>query len=111
MNRTAQCSCGSLKVETRSDPAHVMICHCIECQRRTGSAFGAGGYFRSEDVEVSGPSTTYVRVGTTGKRVETHFCPTCGSTVYWYPENMTGITGVGIGAFADSGFPAPTLSA
>jgi hypothetical protein len=110
MIRTAQCCCGSLTVETRTEPARVMVCHCVECQRRTGSAFGAAGYFKVEDVTISGPSTTYVRRGETGDPLRFHFCPTCGSTVYWFSDFRVGIIGVGMGAFADPSFPAPTGS-
>jgi hypothetical protein len=109
--REAKCCCGSLSAVAKAEPQRVMICHCIECQRRTGSPFGAAGYFNCADVEVSGPSTVYVRQGTSGKKLECHFCPTCGSSVYWFAEFMPGIIGVAMGAFADPEFPAPTLSA
>ncbi len=111
MTRMAQCCCGSLRAEARAEPQLVGICNCVECQRRTGAPFGAGAYFRASDVEVSGPSTSYARTGATGGRVEGHFCPTCGSTVYWFPEKFAGMIGVAVGAFADPTFPAPTFSA
>jgi hypothetical protein len=82
MTRMAQCCCGSLRADARTEPEIVAMCHCTECQRRTGSTFGVSSYFKVSDVEVSGPSTSYVRTGTSGNKVETHFCPTCGSTVY-----------------------------
>jgi len=37
MTRIAHCSCGSLRAEATGDPALVRACHCMECQRRTGS--------------------------------------------------------------------------
>ncbi len=111
MKRTAQCCCGALTIETRTEPERTVICHCVECQRRTGSAFGVSAFFKAEDVDISGPSTAYVRIGTSGKRLEAHFCPTCGSTVYWLPEFLPGVIGVGLGAFADPSFPAPAISA
>ena len=42
-----------------------------------------------------------------GSGVTFHFCPDCGSTVYWRPERKPGIVAVAVGAFADPEFPAP----
>jgi len=39
-----------------------------------------------------------------------HFCPTCGSTVYWEGEGFPGFVAVAIGTFADPNFPAPTIA-
>ena len=43
--RTASCSCGQLTATTTEDPIRVGICHCLACQRRTGSVFGAQARF------------------------------------------------------------------
>ena len=111
MSRIAQRCCESLMAEIQGDAAKVIACHCVECQRRTGSTYGVGAYFKAEAVRTSGPSVTHQRPGTTGKMVSAHFCPTCGSTVYWHPQFMPGFVGVAVGAFADPTFPAPSLSA
>jgi hypothetical protein len=37
-----------------------------------------------------------------------HFCPDCGSTVFWKPERLPDLTAVAAGAFADPAFPKPT---
>ena len=37
MERVAKCQCGGFSVTVRGDPTIVNICHCTECQRRTGS--------------------------------------------------------------------------
>jgi hypothetical protein len=39
-----------------------------------------------------------------------HFCPTCGSTVYWEGQGFPGQVNVAIGAFADPAFPSPTIA-
>ena len=39
-----------------------------------------------------------------------HFCPTCGSTVYWEGEGFPGYVAVAIGNFADPNFPGPTIA-
>ncbi|ASV87940.1 glutathione-dependent formaldehyde-activating enzyme family protein (plasmid) [Ochrobactrum quorumnocens] len=39
-----------------------------------------------------------------------HFCPNCGSTVYWLPEAAPSVIGVAVGSFADPAFNTPSLS-
>ncbi len=88
----------------------VSVCHCLACQRRTGSVFGAQARFRRHDVAVQGRSTAYVRVGDAGGRITFHFCPVCGSTVYYALEHDAETVAIPVGAFADPSFPAPVRS-
>jgi hypothetical protein len=39
-----------------------------------------------------------------------HFCPECGSTVYWDIAAAPELLGVAIGTFADPTFPPPMIS-
>jgi len=109
-HRLASCSCGQLTAEVIGEPVRVSICHCLACQRRTGSVFGQQARFRREDVSLSGASSEYVRVGDEGTRVEFHFCPNCGSTVYWKLAGLEGYLAIAVGAFADPNFPEPRVS-
>ena len=108
--RRASCSCGKLGVVTDGEPVRISVCHCLACQRRTGSAFGAQARFRRADVEVTGPSTAYQRIADSGNAITFHFCPDCGSTVYHLPAAEPDLIAVPLGAFADPGFPQPTVS-
>ena len=106
----ASCSCGDLTVTTSGEPVRISICHCLACQRRTGSAFGAQARFLSADVVVEGLSKTWTRTADSGNRITFHFCPTCGSTVFYEPDQEPDLTAVAIGAFSDPTFPAPRVS-
>jgi len=105
--RYAQCSCGDLSVICRGEPALVSLCHCRECQRRTGSTYGIAAFFPRPQLEISGEATAYRRRGDSGFDVTLHFCPRCGSTVYWEAARKPGMIAVAVGAFADPEFPAP----
>jgi hypothetical protein len=61
MARTAYCSCGALRVDVSGEPEAVVACHCGECQRRTGSVFGVGAYYKKEHVHAEGPHRIYER--------------------------------------------------
>ncbi|UFN50776.1 GFA family protein [Roseomonas sp. OT10] len=106
-HRTARCACGQLRIDCRGEPERVSLCHCLACQRRTGSAFGVAAFFRAAATWAEGCSATYVRAADSGFTIAFHFCPDCGSTVFWYPARRPGAVAVALGCFADPGFPPP----
>jgi hypothetical protein len=109
--RQAACSCGQLRLTCAGEPVRISICHCLECQRRTGSVFGAQARFpRTQVAAIEGRATQYVRLGDSGESVTFHFCPQCGSTVYWMLGTAPDVIAVAVGAFADPAFPAPLHS-
>jgi len=106
-SRTASCCCGQLSIEVNGEPLGVGVCHCLACQRRTGSVFAALAAF-APPYKVSGTATEYVRVGDQGARFRFRFCPVCGSSVFHTEEGYEGSSvSVAVGAFADPTFPAP----
>jgi hypothetical protein len=109
-SRKASCCCGAVVVHTTGQPIAIGMCHCLECQRRTGSVFGVQARFPKEQVRIEGQPTTYVRTGDSGKKVTFHFCSRCGTTICWQPEALPDFLSVAVGAFADPSFPAPQYS-
>jgi hypothetical protein len=107
--RTASCCCGQLRIEVEGEPRIVGVCHCLACQRRTGSAFATLASFAAP-YRVSGTATEYVRAGDQGARFRFRFCPVCGTTLFHTEEGEEGSVGVAVGAFADPSFPAPRVS-
>jgi hypothetical protein len=108
--RVASCSCGQLTATATGDPIRVSVCHCLACQRRTGSAFGAQARFRRIDVEIRGDATSYVRIGDSGKKTTFYFCGKCGATVHYDLGSQEDVIAIPLGAFADPGFPHPATS-
>ena len=125
--RTASCNCGQLRVTCKGpDPDRVVMCNCYLCQKQTGSPFSVQARFPNEQVTIEGKSTAWkfpidgakpttyrTCAGSDGITnsaadvVTSHFCPTCGSTVYYYRKSDPARTGVKVGAFADPTFPPP----
>lgn len=107
--REAACSCGQLRVTVEGEPVRISMCHCFECQRQTGSAFSMQARYPKENVRVEGRYTDYVRVNDeAGEERTFHFCPDCGSTVFYQTDPE--LIAVRIGAFADPTFPPPWFS-
>ena len=108
--RHAACSCGQLRAEVRGEPLRISICHCLNCQRRSGGPFAQQARFARADVTVSGASTVHRLVGDSGSPSDFHFCPTCGATVYYESAGMPETIAIPVGVFADPAFPAPWVS-
>ena len=112
MSREAACHCGQLRLEVEGEPFAVSICNCRACQRRTGSAFGMQAGFKAEQVTVAGRFNDYARSSDEADHKEHvfHFCPDCGSQVFYTEPTEPDLVVVSVGSFADSSFPPPTES-
>ncbi len=108
--RTAACQCGQLTAQCQGEPVRVSVCHCLDCKKRSGSAFSAQARWPEARVTVSGQAKTWERTADSGHRVTYRFCPTCGSTVAYTIEGWPDTVAVPMGAFADPDFPAPRFS-
>lgn len=109
-DRIATCRCGQLRVECKGDPVRISVCHCLECQKRSGSAFAVQARWPDAQVTINGDFQTWERAADSGHRATYRFCPVCGSTVAYVIEGWPGVTAVSVGAFADPDFPAPGFS-
>ena len=108
--RRAACNCGQLHLTVEGEPARISMCHCQQCQRRTGAVSSNQARFRAEQVTIAGDATEYRRSSDSGRALVFRFCPKCGSTVYWTGDGFPGLIAIAIGAFADPNFPPPTVS-
>ncbi len=100
--RTASCRCGQLSAVVTGEPVRVSACHCLDCQKRTGSAFSAQARWPAEQVKASGRSKSWAHLADSGHRVTHFFCPDCGSTLHYRIEGkFEGLVAIPLGAFDD----------
>ncbi|HEY4170583.1 MAG TPA: GFA family protein [Reyranella sp.] len=104
---TARCCCGACSIEVEGAPLLNAICHCDNCKRRTGSAFGWSTYFADEQVANRSGELRCYEIGDSRQR--RWFCAACGTTLYWKIDRRPGETGIAGGCFVDP-LPAPTRS-
>ena len=105
----------------QGEPLRVVRCHCDFCQKRTGSLFSSAAHWAEENiVSLKGETTRYNGLELDGvnavvpspEGITFHFCPTCGSTLYWdwrLEGEADRTVGVGVGNFVDPRFPMPTI--
>jgi hypothetical protein len=110
-NRTASCRCGQLKATVTGDPVRVSACHCLDCKKRSGSAFAVQARWPVELFESEGTSKTWIQLADSGNRITHHFCPECGSGLFYIIENtFDGLVAIPLGAFDDPYFASPKFS-
>ena len=110
--REARCCCGACAIRVQSEPVINAVCHCTNCRRRTGSAFGWSVYFKNEDVTATlGAFRTYSIKGEAGAEnsQERVFCGTCGTTLFWRNQDFAELTGIAGGCFSEP-LPEPTVT-
>lgn len=110
MKRTAECRCGQLSAVCMGEPVRVSVCHCYDCQRRSGSAFAVQARFPADAVTINGEHKVYDHVGDSGSSASFHFCPTCATTLWYHARPHRELFAIPVGCFADRDFPAPHYS-
>lgn len=108
--RKATCRCGQLSAMCEGEPVRVSACHCLECQKRSGSAFATQARWPETGVTISGKYKVWERRADSGHVATYRFCPQCGSTLAYIIEGWPGVVAIPVGAFADLNFPAPRFS-
>ena len=94
----ARCACGQLAVDVTGEPVLNALCHCDDCRRHTGSAFGWQAYFLEAQVgEPNGRSAA--RTVPVFEPQVRHFCPDCGTTLWWTAGTAPGLIGIAGGGF------------
>ena len=94
VRRTASCRCGQLTATCEGEPVRTSVCHCLECQKRTGSAFAAQARWPEDRVVISGEASVWQRTADSGHVATYRFCPRCGSTVAYVVEGWRGVVAI-----------------
>lgn len=90
---TGSCQCGRVRYRLQSDRVTVYACHCHQCQKQSGSAFGLSMPVARKDFEIQGDLASWERETESGARTTGWFCPVCGSRIFHQSSrNDTSIT-------------------
>lgn len=109
MVRQARCCCGAATISVEGEPELNGICHCDDCRRRTGSAFGWSAYFRDDRiVGRTGETSVYLPLGDPGQA--RRFCLRCGTTLSWKTPTLPDLTGIAGGCFVEAPLAEPVRS-
>ena len=77
------CACGAVRYRLTSEPLFTNCCHCLNCQRQTGSAFVINVLIETDRVELLGGVPQAVDVPRDDGSTQRIFrCPTCQVAVF-----------------------------
>jgi hypothetical protein len=83
VQREGGCSCGTVRYRLTSDPLFTHCCHCLNCQRQTGSAFVINLLIETDRVELLAGEPRAVGVPRDDGSTQRIFrCPTCQVAVF-----------------------------
>jgi hypothetical protein len=76
------CLCGRIRFELMAEPGEFGFCHCVACQKASGSAHAANAPIDRSEVRLLASTTLREFESSPGKFRA--FCSACGSPVYAY---------------------------
>jgi len=80
---TGQCQCGAVRYQLVAKIVTAFACHCTECQRQSGSAFGMAAWLEDAELDLQrGQLKEWVRHTPSGKQMACRFCADCGSRLF-----------------------------
>ncbi len=109
VNATGGCLCGGVRFAVKGTPIRMAQCHCLDCQRASGTGHMSNAIFREEDVQVTGATQSFASTADSGNVLTRHFCPTCGGRVFLYSKARPGLIVMAAGAFDDSSWFKPEV--
>lgn len=83
---TGGCLCGGVRYRYDGDVGAAGYCHCVDCRKVSGSAFGVSVRVEAAGFRVvAGVPKSFTKIGDSGRSVTRFFCPDCGSPLYTLP--------------------------
>jgi len=109
---TGQCLCGAVKyeVEIPEKPPYAGLCHCRDCQRHTGTAFGSSLMVPRAGMKLTGELKFYGKETERGTVMERGFCPECGSNVLCRSDAWADYYVLGAGTLDDPSVYHPRIN-
>ena len=105
------CMCGKVTYECAAEPAMTGVCHCIDCQKQSGSALSIVVAVPEDQIKFNGALKLFTTDGKeSGKDVKRYFCPNCGSPLYSAPEVMPGMIFIKAGTLNDTSWLKPDMN-
>lgn len=103
------CLCAKVRYSATATPAVVALCHCKNCQKQSGTAFGTVIGVPRETLSFTGTLKTYEDVADNGSPIHRRFCPECGSRIASDADSVPGLTFIMAGTLDDTSWVEPTV--
>jgi hypothetical protein len=103
-----RCLCGATHYRVTEEPLTVYACHCTDCQKRSGSAFGLSMWVRRSAVELTkGEAARQNSFGADGGPRQGRICAQCGTRLWSEPPKHPNLSVVRPGTLDDTSWLKP----
>ena len=112
MTRTVEggCACGAVRYRLESAPMFVHCCHCLDCQRQTGSAFVLNALIEADRVSLLSGQVQPSAMPTESGRPHTIFrCPSCATALWSEYGGRSQVRFVRVGTLDEPSALAPDV--
>jgi len=105
---TGRCFCGSAQYRVAEEPLVVYACHCTDCQKRSGSAFGLSMWVRRGALEITrGEARADAPLTADGRPRPGRVCPLCSTRLWSEPPHRPGLAVLRPGTLDDTSWIRP----
>lgn len=101
------CHCGKVRYTSQNEPIGTVVCHCVACQKFSGSAFGAIVILPKDGFVIDGPLKKYETTNLAGVPKNKYFCEYCGVIVYGTKDEYPDIVALHAGSMDDPSWLKP----
>ena len=106
---TGSCLCGAVHYAATAAPVLVGVCHCRDCQKFTGSAFGFLVGVPHHAFELRGTVKSYSKPADSGRLIVRRFCLECGSSIAEEPGSRPDLVILNGGTLDDPDSLTPAM--
>ena len=107
MDARGGCQCQAVRYRVAGDPLMTYACHCMGCQKRTGSAFSLGAIYPATALHLEGELVSWARTSDDGSTNTRFSCAACGNVIYGIGEATADFIKLQPGTLDDTGAVAP----
>jgi hypothetical protein len=101
------CVCGGLRYRLTAAPLLAYACHCHDCQKRSGAAFGLTLVVRSADLSLTGEPEVLRMATPSGREIDHSVCPHCRFRVFARAPVAPEYASLRAGTLDDAGWVRP----
>ena len=93
------CLCGAVRYECRHALAPIVVCHCRDCQKASGSDAAYNARVPASAVTFTrGTPQTYTVIADSGEKLKRMFCSACGSQLFSQRERLPQFMTIKVGS-------------
>ncbi len=104
------CLCGAVTYEADCEIQRIVNCHCIDCQKATGSVHTTMVFVPQDGMIVKGYPSSYTHTADSGSAMTKRFCSSCGTQLFSINSRRAGVVGIRAGTISQKHLVTPQLN-